>query len=483
MYLGIDLGTQGVKALIYDADLRTVVARAGRPVPAPVSPRPGAAEQDPADWWKAFVEAAGEALATIDRSQLSAIGVSGQQHGMVVLDEHDEVLHPAKLWCDVEPEREAAELSDASGRSVAPGFTAPKLLWLKRNHPELFARVAKLQLPHDWLNGCLTGNHATDAGDASGNGVFDPVARTHDISAAAWIDSRVPDMLPPILAHNEAHGQLLPHIARLLGLSTDVRVSAGSGDNMMSAIGAGATNPELLVVSLGTSGTLFGYSPQAVVDPNGEVAAFCDATGGWLPLVCTQNCTTVPNEVQQAFGMSHSELTDLAAQETPGCDGLTFLPYLTGERTPNWPHATGVLHGLRPGAMRPGLLYRAALEGASFALAHGFQRLQELGMQNSRVQLVGGGAANPLWQQILADTLNVRIELGGETESAALGAALHAAAMDTGRDWSALHPASTPAVGVQPNASATGAMNDAFARYSSLALMNFGERDASQESV
>jgi xylulokinase len=477
LYLGIDLGTQGVKALVFDAHAKRVIARAERALPAPLSPRPGAAEQDPTDWWDGFVAAAQEVLAAegVDRAQVRAIGVSGQQHGMVVLDENDVVLHPAKLWCDVEPEAEARALSKASGRAVAPGFTAPKLVWLKKHHPELFARVAKLQLPHDWLNGRLTGNHATDAGDASGNGIFDPVARTHDLKAAAWIDARVPDMLPPILAANEAHGTLLPGVAELLGLSTAVRVSAGSGDNMMSALGAGAFDPELLVISLGTSGTLFGYSPKPIVDPNGEVAAFCDATGGWLPLVCTQNCTTVPNEVQQAFGMSHEELTELARKEPAGCEGMLFLPYLTGERTPNWPHATGVLHGIRPGSLRPGLMYRAALEGASFALAHGFQRLQALGLKTSRVQLVGGGAANPLWQEILASTLNVTIQLGGETESAALGGALQAAAMDTGANPVDLMPEASNTRRVAADPASTDAYMEAFARYQSQAQARFGD--------
>jgi len=477
LYLGIDLGTQGVKALVFDADAKRVVARAGRALPAPESPRPGAAEQNPADWWDGFVAAAQEALAMdgVERARVRAIGVSGQQHGMVVLDENDEVLHPAKLWCDVEPEEEARALSEASGRAVAPGFTAPKLVWLKKHHPDLFARVAKLQLPHDWLNGRLTGNHATDAGDASGNGIFDPIARTHDLQAAAWIDARVPDMLPPILAANEAHGTLLPEVAQLLDLSTDVRVSAGSGDNMMSALGAGAFDPELLVISLGTSGTLFGYSRKPIVDPNGEVAAFCDATGGWLPLVCTQNCTTVPNEVQQAFGMSHEELTELARKEAPGCEGMLFLPYLTGERTPNWPHATGVLHGIRPGSLRPGLLYRAALEGASFALAHGCQRLQALGLKTSRVQLVGGGAANPLWQEILASILNVTIQLGGEAESAALGAALQAATMDTGSKPAELLPNTTNSRSVAPDPASTEAYAETYARFQEQAQARFSD--------
>jgi xylulokinase len=478
LYLGIDLGTQGVKVLVLCAETRRVVARAGRALPAPESPRPGAAEQNPADWWDGFVAAAQEALAAegVDRARVRAIGVSGQQHGMVVLDDAGVVLHPAKLWCDVEPEAEARALSEASGRTIPPGFTAPKLVWLKKHHPELFARVTKLQLPHDWLNGRLTGNHATDAGDASGNGIFDPVTRTHDLKAAAWIDPRVPEMLPPILAASETHGTLLPEVAELLGLSAEVRVSAGSGDNMMSALGAGAFDPELLVISLGTSGTLFGYSPKPIVDPNGEVAAFCDATDGWLPLVCTQNCTTVPNEVPQAFGMSHKKLTELARREPAGCEGMLFLPYLTGERTPNWPHATGVLHGIRPGSLRPGVLYRAALEGVSFALAHGFQRLQALGLTTSRVQLVGGGAANPLWQEILASLLNVTIRVGGETESAALGAALHAAAMEVGNSPASLMPDPSSSVhSIQPNATTTAVYESAFAAYQAEAQSRFGD--------
>ncbi|MCH2101345.1 MAG: xylulokinase [Planctomycetes bacterium] len=476
LYLGIDLGTQSVKVLVFDTDLRTVVARASHDLPAPTSPRPGAAEQNPADWWEGFISATQKALATegVDRTQVRAIGVSGQQHGMVVLDESGEVLHPAKLWCDVEPEAEARALSEEFGRAVPPGFTAPKLMWLKKHHPDLFAQATKLQLPHDWLNGQLTGNHATDAGDASGNGIFDPIARTHDFEAATWIDARVPDMLPPILAHNEGHGSLLPEIAEQLGLSTKVRVSAGSGDNMMSALGAGAFDPDLLVISLGTSGTLFGYSPLPIVDPNGEVAPFCDATGGWLPLVCTQNCTTVPNEVQQAFGMSHEELVELARKEPVGCEGMVFLPYLTGERTPNWPHATGVLHGIQPGGMRPGLLYRAALEGASFALAHGVQRLQDLGLITSRVQLVGGGAANPLWQEILASLLHVEIQLGEESESAALGAALHAATMDTGIKSSRLTPAASDPRLIAPITSDSSAYADAFENYQRQASARFG---------
>jgi xylulokinase len=431
-YLGIDLGTQGVKALLMDGASGAVLARASCELPAPSTPRPGAAEQHPDDWWMAFVQVMDQLLATdgIERSSIRALGVSGQQHGMVALDGENQVLHPAKLWCDVEAVDEAAELSRMAGRAIPAGFTAPKVLWLKRRHPQIFARMQKLLLPHDWLNLRLTGRHATDHGDASGTGLYDPVARKYDHATAAAIDARLPEMLAPLLQAQQVHGTLLPELATRFGLPADLKISAGSGDNMMAALGAGATQADVLVISLGTSGTLFGHSDHAIVDPQGEVAPFCDATGGWLPLVCTQNCTTVPAEVRDAFKLSHSELTQRAFKVPAGCNGLVFLPYLTGERTPNWPAARGILHGMQTGSLQPGILYRAALEGASLALAHGYQRLQQLGLPTQRIRLVGGGARNPLWAQILASMLNVPIEISPETEAAALGAARQAAWMD-----------------------------------------------------
>jgi xylulokinase len=433
-YLGIDLGTQGVKALLMDGASGAVLARASCELPAPSTPRPGAAEQQPDDWWMAFVQVMDQLLATdgIERSSIRALGVSGQQHGMVALDGENQVLHPAKLWCDVEAVDEAAELSRMAGRAIPAGFTAPKVLWLKRRHPQIFARMQKLLLPHDWLNLRLTGRHATDHGDASGTGLYDPVARKYDHATAAAIDPRLPEMLAPLLQAQQVHGTLLPELATRFGLPADLKISAGSGDNMMAALGAGATQADVLVISLGTSGTLFGHSDHAIGDPQGEVAAFSDAIGGWLPLVCTQNCTTVPEEVRLAFGLSHAELTELACKVPTGCHGLTFLPYLSGERTPNWPTACGSLHGIRPGSLQPGVLYRAALEGASMALAYGFHRLQELGLPIQCVRLVGGGAQNTLWPKILASMLNVPLEVSTETEAAALGAARQAAWMERG---------------------------------------------------
>ena len=279
---------------------------------------------------------------------------------------------------------------------------------MKRNEPELWAQCKHVLLPHNYVNWWLTGAYAAEAGDASGIGVFVPggaatATPAYDAERCADVDERFAAMLPPLVAPNAIVGQCRAEALRALGLpaGATVVVSAGSGDNMCSALGAGAAVPGKLVMSLGTSGTLFGVSETAVDDPTGAVAPFRDATGHHLPLVCIQNCTSCINEVAEAFGMSHDELTALAEREPAGCHGVTFLPYLTGERTPNWPHATGALLGLGPGGLRPGRVYRAAMEGVCFAMLAGYKRMQALGMHASELRLVGGGSSNRLWRRII----------------------------------------------------------------------------------
>jgi len=224
-------------------------------------------------------------------------------------------------------------------------------------------------------------------------------------------------------------------------------VATGSGDNMMSALGVGCVAEGQLVCSLGTSGTLFGFSASPVRDPTGAVAPFCDATGGYLPLLCTMNCTQAVAEAAAAFGAgrSHDELAADAAQIPPGCHGVRFLPYLVGERSPNWPHASGALTGLRPGLLsQPGLVYRAAVEGATYSLLAGVRRMNELGLPPAtELSVVGGGSKSAMWRQTIADVFNVTVRRPAETESAALGAALQAAALVTGvpaREYVLAHP-------------------------------------------
>lgn len=428
--LGIDIGTQSVKALRVDIGSGKVVGRGAAGLTLS-SPRLGAAEQNPQDWITAMECALRQAG---DLSGVVCIGVSGQQHGCVVLDEKDQPVRPAKLWCDTEAAAEAAELSTAFGRVVPSGFTAPKVLWMKRREPELFARARRVLLPHDWINLHLTGRACTDAGDASGTGYFDPCKRRYDEAALNAIDSRLAAMIPNVIGANESVGVVQSAVAGRLGLGSGVVVSVGSGDNMCSALGAGAVDDGALVLSLGTSGTVYCVSDHPVSDSEGDFALFCDATGKWLPLLCTMNCTGATEELCCAFAKSHEELTQLALAEPVGSHGVRFIPYLRGERSPNWPHACGVIHGLRPGLMRPGVLYRAAIEGAACGLFRGVERLRALGAKANSIRLVGGAARNQVWRETLVDLCGMRVHVPLEQESAALGAALQAAAVHGGGD-------------------------------------------------
>jgi xylulokinase len=426
LVLGFDVGTQSTKGLAIDAETQTVVARASRSYDLIAGLPEGAAEQHPHTWTDALRVVAGELCADLDSARIAAIGVSGQQHGLVVLDESGEVVRPAKLWCDTSTALEARDLSQRLGRAVPTGFTASKVAWLARHEPQAWARVRQVLLPHDYINLRLTGNACMEAGDASGTGFFDPVAREFDAAAVEATDARLADCLPALIESHAPAGHVTPRAAREFGLPEGALVSAGGGDNMLSAIGSGATRAGRVTLSLGTSGTVFSHSDSAVQDPEGLIAPFCSSTGAWLPLLCVMNLTGVTEEVRRGFGMGHDPLTNAARDVPIGCDGLLWLPYLMGERVPDLPNARGTLLGMRPGHLRPGTLYRAALEGTSLNLAWGVDRLRALGIAPLEVRLVGGAARNALWREILADTLNAPIVPLIEAESAALGAALQA---------------------------------------------------------
>lgn len=430
LFLGFDVGTQGAKGVVLELQTGRVLARGSSAYGLIEGQPPGVAEQDPETWVAAVREVAEQLRAQVPDllARAAGVGVAGQQHGLVVLDQARRVIRPAKLWCDTSTAAEAAELSTALHRHVPVGFTASKILWMKRAEEKNWLRTKSLLLPHDFLNERLTGRLAMEAGDASGTGFFDPVRRTFDEEVMRWIDARLPDLVPPLIGPGEPAGRLSPSGAALLGLREGVPVSAGGGDNMGSAIGSGATRPGVVVCSLGTSGTVFTYSDRPVTDPEGLIAPFCDSTGGWLPLLCVMNCTNVTEEVRAAFpSMSIDELTRAAEAVRPGCEGVLWLPYLQGERVPDLPLATGTLLGLRAGSLRPGLLFRAAMEGVALNLAWGVERMRRLGLRVDAVRLVGGGAHNPLWRQVLADTLDAPVAPLAEPESTALGAAIQAA--------------------------------------------------------
>lgn len=438
-FLGLDVGTQGTKALIVDMDGRAIVARAASSYDLLPGLAPGAAEQHPDTWWNAVRECTRSLARDTDLGVVRAVGVSGQQHGFVALDAEKRVIRPAKLWCDTSTAAEARELTRVLGRHVPAGFTASKILWLKRHEPELFARLAHVLLPHDWINWKLCGELAMEAGDASGTALFDPVTRRFDARACYAIDPGLEARLPRLVAPDEPVGRLTQDAARELGLPAGIPVAPGGGDNMCAAIGAGATRPGVAVLSLGTSATVFAYSRTPVFDPEGLIAPFCDSTGGHLPLLCVMNATGVLHEVARLFPDHDLEaLTRAAERVPPGCDGLLFLPYLQGERVPDLPDATGALLGIRAGAFEPGRLFRAALEGVSLNLAWGVERMRALGLALDAVRLVGGGARNATWASILADCIGVRVQHLAEAESAALGAALQAACIARGGSLDAL---------------------------------------------
>jgi len=444
--LGVDVGTQGTKAILYDLSSKAIAGKGSCSyglMPQPAG-RPNAAEQDPSTWLEGVRVAVKAALeeAGLEPSAIAAVGVSGQQHGMVALDEFGEVIRPAKLWCDVESAAEAKELGARFGWAMQAGFTSSKVLWMKRHEPNNWARTEHVLLPHDWINYKLTGEIATDPGDASGIGVLDLTTRSFRDDLCDFVDPKFRRVLPTIVdpaSDGGVLGTVTAEASRgwLDGLiPSGAMVSVGSGDNMMSALGAGCVDPGDLVVSLGTSGTVFGYSSTPVIDATGAVAPFCDATGGYLPLLCTMNCTKVVEEPLLWYDRDHAQMVELARSVPPGCDGVRFLPYITGERTPNWPHATGAVVGIRPGSLvNPGVTYRAAMEGATYSLLAGAKRMSELGMPAPReVKVVGGGAKSPLWRQILADAFDVPVRRFREAESAALGAATQAAAAAEGVD-------------------------------------------------
>lgn len=442
VYIGIDSGTQSTKAVALDLASGTLVAEASRSYELIPGLPAGHLEQDPADWIDAVRATISNCLEQLGarRSEVRGIGVSGQQHGLVVLDEDDAVIRPAKLWCDTSTADQCDQFADAfggkegliarTGNPVLPGYTLPKLLWLKQNEPEHFKKVRSVLLPHDYLNFFLTGEKRMEFGDASGTGALDVRTREWDEELLRFVDPAVLAMLPPLGSSRAVHGVLRPELAAEWGLEKNVLVSAGGGDNMMGAIGTGNIAEGVVTASFGTSGTLYGCAAQPIIDPEGEIAAFCDSTDHWLPLACTMNVTVVTERVRGWFGWDLDEMERQVASVPPAAGGVHFLPYLNGERTPNLPHGSGVIHGLRPDAASPAHLMRAAMEGATLGLAYGLRRFAALGLRPEEIRLTGGGSKSAVWRQIAADVFGVPVVRPATAEGAGLGAAIQAAFAD-----------------------------------------------------
>ncbi|MDF1755740.1 MAG: xylulokinase [Verrucomicrobiales bacterium] len=438
-FIGIDSGTQSTKSVVLDLESGKLIAEAAKSYSLIDGLPAGHLEQHPRDWTNAVDETIASCLEQIGdkRDQIKGIGISGQQHGLVVLDAHDNVIRPAKLWCDTSTidqcEQFAAEfggtsgLIEKTGNAIMAGYTIPKLLWIKQNEQENFEVIASVLLPHDYLNFHLTGVKRMEYGDASGSGVLNIRTREWDDDLIGFVDPRLGDALPELGSSNEIHGTLRPELAEKWGLSKDVIISAGGGDNMMGAIGTGNIKPGVITASFGTSGTLYGCSDQPVIDPRGEIAAFCDSTDHWLPLVCTMNVTVITEMVRGWFGWDHAELEKQIRSVPAGADGVSFLPYLNGERTPNLPNGNSVIQGLNGPNATPAHLARAAMEGATLGLAYGLNRFDALGLKPGEIRLTGGGSKSAIWRQISADIFGVPVVGLATAEGASLGGAIQAA--------------------------------------------------------
>jgi xylulokinase len=369
--------------------------------------------------------------------RVEAISAGGQQHGMVTLDTTGELVRPAPLWNNTaaapDAERLNAEADFAAeiGSRLVASFTIAKLAHLARTAPEDLARTDAVCLPHDWLNFRLTGNLATDRGEASGSGWWSPRdghTRRDLLALAVGEDHARRLRLPEVRGPVEPAGTLLAEAAQALGLQPGIPVGPGTGDNMAAALGVGAA-PGELVISLGTSGTAFAVSEHPAADETGEIEGFADATGRFLPLVCMLNCTRVVDTIAAMVGLDRHAALDRAAQTPPGAAGLLLMPYLAGERTPNLPEATGAMTGLTVANATPDYAVRAALDGVAAGLAYAADILSLVGIAAPKVTLVGGGSQHPAWRQAIADATGLPVVVRGGGEHAARGAAIQAIAI------------------------------------------------------
>lgn len=440
MYVGVDCGTQSTKVVVLDPEGERILGEASCPH-ALNEGEGGRREQDPADWITAFRDAFGEVVARsgVDAGAIRAIGVSGQQHGLVALDAAGEPVHPAKLWCDTETAAHNAALVerlggetgclDRLGLMLQTGYTASKLAWLRDARPEAYRRIDSLLLPHDYLNFWLTGERVAEAGDASGTGYFDTRTRRwrEDVFAEIAPELDPARVLPRLVASHEPAGMVRPELARELGLADGVVVSSGGGDNMLGAIGTGNIRPGLVTLSLGTSGTICAHSPESMVPDSAMVANFCASHGGWLPLVCTMNVTSATTRIRELFDLDLASFGERVASAPIGAEGVTMLPFFNGERVPMLPGATASFDGLTSVNTTQDNLCRAVMEGATLGLRYGLELFGDLARDASQIRLIGGGAKSAVWRRMIADITGATVVCPTIHDAAALGAALQAA--------------------------------------------------------
>ena len=482
-FLGIDVGTTAVKVLVVD-ELGTVVGEAESPLGVS-APRPGWAEQDPHEWWEGTINAVRAACAQAGMREVEALGLSGQMHSSVLLDEADRVLRPAILWNDVRTRAQCQAIVDQVGKaglrrmvgnSALEGFTAPKLLWMRDEEPRLFDQARTLLLPKDFVRLVMTGEKATEPSDAAGTLLF-------DVRRGRWSDEMItalqldPRMLPPVRGSAGVTGALTADAAEALGLKQGIPVVGGGADNAAAAVGSGVVEQGAMQASIGTSGTMLAPIERPRVDPGMRLHLFNHAVADrWYQMGVVLSAGAALAWFRRAmsgFGEtppSYDELIAEAARISPGAEGLTFLPYLTGERTPHADsNARGVFAGMHAGHQR-GHLVRAVLEGVAFALRDSLELMRRLKVDASEAVAVGGGARSAVWRQILADVFGVPVVTVAPSGGAPYGAAV-LAAVGTG-EFASVEEACRawlrPLDQIEPNPVAMSAYGEAYERYRKL---------------
>ncbi len=445
LLLGIDIGTQGVKAGIISPDGNLILSTS-KAYPT-FTPSSGWAEQEPSHWWQATVEAVREICLNnpTEARKISGVGLSGQMHGSVVLDGENRPLRPCILWCDQRTSSQCEEIREILGNErlfsvvsnpALPGFTAPKLLWIREHEPDIFQKISRILLPKDYINFMLTGNAVTDFSDASGTLLFDVKNRrwSNEVIAELGLPENI---FPPIIESVHVAGYVSEEASKLTGIPRGIPVAGGAADNAASAVGMGVITPESLAVSIGSSGTVLAPSKVPLADPGMRIHSFCHAVpdtwylmgvmlSAGLSLRWFLDTLGEPeaSNAKQSGEDPYSLLDRTAQKAHPGCGGLIFLPYLSGERTPHGdPHAKGVLFGLDLTKRRSEVI-RSIMEGVAFGLKDSLTLMSKLGVSPKLVISGGGGSRSKLWRKILADVFGFPIIACSQSDTAMLGAAL-----------------------------------------------------------
>ena len=433
LYIGIDLGTSAVKLLLMDSEgnIRNIVSRE-YPL---YFPHPGWSEQKPEDWYEQTMEGIRELLKDADKSQVAGISFGGQMHGLVILDEKDQVIRPAILWNDGRTTEECDYLNNVIGKEKLSeytanisftGFTAPKILWVKKNEPENFARIKKIMLPKDYIAYRLTGVHCTDVSDASGMLLFDVKNRCWSKEMCEICGVRE-EQLATCYESYEKVGCVLPEVADELGIPANVVVAAGAGDNAAAAVGTGTVGDNMCNISLGTSGTIFISSNYFGVDQHNALHSFAHADGHYHLMGCMLSAASCNKWWMDEIIGTKDYAAEQAQIEKMGENHVYFLPYLMGERSPhNDPNARGTFIGMTMDTTRADMT-QAVLEGVAFALRDSLEVAKSLGIHLERTKICGGGAKSPLWKKMIANILNLKVDVIESEEGPAMGGAMLAA--------------------------------------------------------